>query len=184
MADSQRRIARLKTIAGHLRGVQRMVAADAYCIDIIKQTKAIQRALDTFNALVLEQHLEHCVSSVIRSEDERERERVVSELLAVFAPLRDGEEPPVRGAMPRLAHLEAIEAEVRAVQRLVETDAYCIDIITQAQAIKNALDGFNTRILSDHLNGCVTTAIRGNEVAEREQKLRELVQVFDTTSGL
>jgi DNA-binding FrmR family transcriptional regulator len=184
MADSQRRIARLKTIAGHLRGVQRMVTADAYCIDIIRQTKAIQRAVDTFNSLVLAHHLEHCITAIVRSEDERERERVMTELLAVFAPLREGEEPPGRGDIPHLAHLQAIEEDVRAVQRLAEADAYCIDIITRAQAVKHALDDFNIRILADHLNGCVTTAIRGNEVAERERKLRELVQVFDTTSGL
>ncbi len=154
MADQQRRIARLKTIAGHLRGVQRMVAAEAYCIDIIKQTKAIQRAVDTFNALVLEHHLEHCVTSVIRSEDEAERERVVTELLAVFAPLQGEQAPSARDALPRLAYLQAIEADVQDIQALVDADAYCIDIITRAQAVKQALDSFNTRILSDHLTGC------------------------------
>lgn len=77
-------INRLKTIEGHVRGVQRMVEQDEYCIDIIKQTQAIQRALDTFNRLILAQHLNGCVTEAIRGEDPQERERVVSELLQVF----------------------------------------------------------------------------------------------------
>ncbi|HEU5015982.1 MAG TPA: metal-sensitive transcriptional regulator [Roseiflexaceae bacterium] len=75
---------RLKTIEGHVRGVQRMIDADEYCIDIIKQTQAIQRALDKFNSLVLAGHLNGCVTTAIRGEQPEERERVVQELLQVF----------------------------------------------------------------------------------------------------
>ncbi len=75
---------RLKTIEGHVRGVQRMIDADEYCIDIIKQTQAIQRALDKFNSLILAGHLNGCVTTAIRGEQPDERERVVQELLQVF----------------------------------------------------------------------------------------------------
>jgi DNA-binding FrmR family transcriptional regulator len=75
---------RLKTIEGHIRGVQRMVETDTYCIELLKQTKAIQQALYRLDALILEQHLNSCVTTAIRSEDAVERERVVSELLQVF----------------------------------------------------------------------------------------------------
>jgi DNA-binding FrmR family transcriptional regulator len=75
---------RLKTIEGHVRGVQRMVEDDAYCIDILKQTQAIQRALDKFNSIILANHLNGCVTTAIRSEQPEERERVVAELLQVF----------------------------------------------------------------------------------------------------
>jgi DNA-binding FrmR family transcriptional regulator len=75
---------RLKTIEGHVRGVQRMVEEDAYCIDILKQTQAIQRALDKFNSMILENHLNGCVITAIRGEQPEERERVVHELLQVF----------------------------------------------------------------------------------------------------
>jgi DNA-binding FrmR family transcriptional regulator len=75
---------RLKTIEGHVRGVQRMVEEDAYCIDILKQTQAIQRALDKFNSIILANHLNGCVTTAIRGEDAQERERVVTELLQVF----------------------------------------------------------------------------------------------------
>jgi DNA-binding FrmR family transcriptional regulator len=85
MSDTkQQLLSRLKTIEGHVRGVQRMVEADAYCIEILKQTQAIQRALDKFNSMILAEHLKGCVTTAIRGEDPRERERVVSELLQVF----------------------------------------------------------------------------------------------------
>jgi len=51
---------------------------------VIKQTKAVQSAIDRVNALLLERHLNHCVSAAIKSDDARERERVISELLDVF----------------------------------------------------------------------------------------------------
>ena len=82
--QKQQLMNRLKTVEGHVRGVQRMVEDDAYCIDILKQTQAIQRALDAFNSLVLGEHLNGCVTTAIRGEDPRERERVVTELLQVF----------------------------------------------------------------------------------------------------
>jgi DNA-binding FrmR family transcriptional regulator len=84
MSDKQLLLNRLKTIEGHVRGIQRMVDDDAYCVDILKQTKAIQRALDKFNAIVLEGHLAGCVTTAIRSDDSAERERVITELLQVF----------------------------------------------------------------------------------------------------
>ena len=75
---------RLKSIEGHVRGVQRMVEEDAYCIDILKQTQAIQRALEKFNSIILANHLNGCVTTALRSEQPDERERVVHELLQVF----------------------------------------------------------------------------------------------------
>lgn len=76
--------ARLRSVEGHVRGVQRMVGDGAYCIDIIKQTLAIQRAIDKVNALLLEDHLEHCATTAIRAADPTERERTIAELLQVF----------------------------------------------------------------------------------------------------
>lgn len=77
-------LARLRSIEGHVRGVVRMVEDDAYCVDVLKQTKAIQAALNRVNTLLLERHLNHCVTTAIRSADPRERERVIAELLDVF----------------------------------------------------------------------------------------------------
>jgi len=80
-------LARLRSAEGHLRGIHRMINEDRYSVDVLKQTKAVQRAIDKVNVLVLERHLNHCVSGGIRLEDPQERERVVSELLDV---LEDG----------------------------------------------------------------------------------------------
>ncbi len=84
MEQKKKILNRLKSIEGHVRGVQRMVEEDKYCIDILKQTLAVQRALDKVNALILENHLETCVTTAIQSDDPSERERVITELLDVF----------------------------------------------------------------------------------------------------
>jgi len=76
--------ARLRSVAGHVGGVERMVEEGAYCVDVMRQVLAIQRALDRVNAMILEDHLETCASTAIRSNDTRERERTIAELLEVF----------------------------------------------------------------------------------------------------
>ena len=178
---------RLKTIAGHVRGIARMVEADAYCIDLIKQTQAIQRALDKWNSLVLEAHLNGCVTTALRGERVDERERVVTELMEVFQP-GFTEQPASSAAgdrtQGRVAVLQQIETHVRHVQQMVEADAYCIDLIRETKTIQRAFDSFNNTVLGDHLNGCVVTAIRGEQPDERERIVSELLQVFDTTSNL
>ncbi len=84
MEQKNKIVNRLKSIEGHVRGVQRMVVEDKYCIDILKQTLAVQRAIDKVNALILENHLETCVTTAIQGDDPSERERVITELLDVF----------------------------------------------------------------------------------------------------
>lgn len=75
---------RALSIQGHMGAVVRMIEEDAYCIDIIKQTQAIEKALDKLNTLLLERHMKHCVTTAIRSNKPKERERVIRELLDVF----------------------------------------------------------------------------------------------------
>lgn len=75
---------RLKSIEGHIRGVQRMVEEDAYCMDILKQVKAVQQALERVSAMTLENHLNTCVTTAIRSADKTEQDRVVGEIMDVF----------------------------------------------------------------------------------------------------
>jgi DNA-binding FrmR family transcriptional regulator len=81
---TQEIINRLKSIEGHIRGVQRMVDEDVYCIDIINQNLAVQRALEKVNSLILERHLQTCVTTAIRGDDPVERERVITEIMNVF----------------------------------------------------------------------------------------------------
>jgi DNA-binding FrmR family transcriptional regulator len=75
---------RLKTIEGHIRGVQRMLEEDAYCIDIIKQIQAVQAALSKVNSLILDDHLETCLTTAVRGDDPVAREKVLGELSEVF----------------------------------------------------------------------------------------------------
>jgi len=75
---------RLKTIEGHIRGIQRMLEEDAYCIDIIKQIQAVQAALNKVNALILDEHLDTCLITAVRGEDQAAREKVLGELSEVF----------------------------------------------------------------------------------------------------
>ena len=60
-ADKQDALRRLAYIEGHLRGIRKMVEEDQYCVDILRQTHAIKRALDKLDALLLKGHLEGCV---------------------------------------------------------------------------------------------------------------------------
>ncbi len=83
-ADRQKVLTRLRSIAGHLQGVERMVGEGAYCIDIVRQSVAIQRALDRVNAILLNDHLEHCATAAIQSGNEQERQRTIREILDVF----------------------------------------------------------------------------------------------------
>ena len=75
---------RLKSVEGHVRGVEKMVEDGAYCIDIVNQINAIQSALQKVSSLVLDRHLHTCVTTAIRGDDPDERERVIDEIVAVF----------------------------------------------------------------------------------------------------
>jgi DNA-binding FrmR family transcriptional regulator len=77
-------INRLKSIEGHVRGIERMVENSEYCVDIVNQILAVQRALHKVNGLVLERHLNTCVTNAIRGENPDERERVIGEIMDVF----------------------------------------------------------------------------------------------------
>ncbi|MBM3123825.1 MAG: metal-sensitive transcriptional regulator [Chloroflexi bacterium] len=78
-----------------------------------------------------------------------------------------------------LQRLRTVEGHLRGVIRMVEEDAYCIDVIRQIQAVEGALFKVSSMILEDHLNSCVITAIKGDDKKERERVLREITEVFE-----
>jgi DNA-binding FrmR family transcriptional regulator len=86
MEDSTRKqvLRRLQSIEGHIRGIERMVDEDTYCIDTMKQINAVQAALAKVNQLILENHLNTCVTSAVRGDNPQERERVLREIADVF----------------------------------------------------------------------------------------------------
>lgn len=80
---------RLRSVAGHINGITRMVEEDAYCIDVIHQIEAVRAALNKISLLVLDDHMHHCVTRAIRSGDHAEAERVLGEVREVFAKLSE-----------------------------------------------------------------------------------------------
>ena len=77
-------IRRLRSVEGHVRGVERMVEEGVYCIDVVNQVLAIQRALKKVSGILLDQHLHHCVTRAIQGTDDVEKEQVLGELIQVF----------------------------------------------------------------------------------------------------
>jgi CsoR family transcriptional regulator, copper-sensing transcriptional repressor len=81
--DTQKEaLKRLNYIDGHLGGVRRMIDEGEYCVDILKQTYAVRRAIEKLEALLLDGHLHTCVVDGVK--DGRE-EQVVGELLELYA---------------------------------------------------------------------------------------------------
>lgn len=83
-----------------------------------------------------------------------------------------------------LRRFKSISGHLKGVERMVEEDAYCIDIINQIRAIQAALGKINVRIMDDHLHGCLATAVRGDDVEEREKMLNEIAAVFEKSTKL
>lgn len=85
-------------------------------------------------------------------------------------------------SIDNLRRLKTIEGHLRGVIRMVEEDAYCIDVIRQIQAVEAALNKVSSQILEGHLNSCVITAIQGEDLSERERVLKEITEVFDMST--
>ena len=81
-----------------------------------------------------------------------------------------------------LKRLKNADGHLHGVIRMVEEDAYCIDVIRQIQAVQAALNKVSTVILEEHLNSCVITAIRGENPADRERVLTEIADVFEAAT--
>lgn len=70
--------------------------------------------------------------------------------------------------------LKRIEGQVRGLQRMLEEDAYCPDVLTQASAVQSAMSGFCRVLLANHLHSCVTEDIR----AGRDEAVDELMETL------
>jgi DNA-binding FrmR family transcriptional regulator len=81
-----------------------------------------------------------------------------------------------------LKRLRIVEGHLKGVIRMVEEDAYCIDVIRQVQAVEAALNKVSGQILENHLNSCVITAVKGDDPAERQRVLQEVLEVFETAA--
>ena len=73
-----------------------------------------------------------------------------------------------------MTRLKTMEGQIRGIQKMVESDAYCPDIVMQVSAVSNALNSFNKLLLAAHIRGCVAEDIREG----REDKVDELCTVL------
>ncbi len=79
--------------------------------------------------------------------------------------------------------LARIEGQVRGLQRMVDEEAYCVDVLTQISAVNKALDGVGLKLLADHTNHCVRDAVAegGDEAEEKVDELLAAVERFART---
>lgn len=80
--------------------------------------------------------------------------------------------------------LASAGGHIKGIERMVQENAYCIDVIRQIQAVQAALSKISTMVLDNHLHTCVTTAIQGDNAGEREAMLQEITSVFDMSHKL
>jgi CsoR family transcriptional regulator, copper-sensing transcriptional repressor len=78
--DKKQILNRLATIEGHLRGIHKMVEDDQYCVDVLKQSYAVERAVKAFEHALLERHLASCVPTGFKEGRDDEMIRELSEL--------------------------------------------------------------------------------------------------------
>lgn len=77
-----------------------------------------------------------------------------------------------------LARLGRVAGQVTGIQRMVEEDRYCVDILHQVAAAEAALDRVGHVVLASHVDTCVASALESGRPAERKEKMQELLDVF------
>ena len=78
----------------------------------------------------------------------------------------------------QIARLRRIEGQIRGVQRMIEEERYCIDILNQLQAVEAALKRVEANILKKHVQGCVAVAVRTGSEREQDAKLDEIIKLL------
>lgn len=81
------------------------------------------------------------------------------------------------------SRLKRVAGQVAGIQRMVDEDRYCIDVLVQIAAARAALGRVSRILLELHIQSCVTEAFESADSADRAAKIEELVNVFDKTVG-
>lgn len=82
-----------------------------------------------------------------------------------------------------LGRLRRIVGQIQGVQRMVEEEKYCVDILLQISAVQGALEQVSKILMTRHIERCVQDSLRAGSERERSQKIDELVRVFTRHSG-
>lgn len=82
-----------------------------------------------------------------------------------------------------LGRLRRIEGQVQGLQRMIGSEAYCVDVLLQIAAVQGALDQVQKLLLGRHVQTCVAEAFRSGSRAQRQRKLDELVDVCSRFGG-
>lgn len=83
-----------------------------------------------------------------------------------------------------LARLKRIEGQVGGIERMVEGDRYCVDVLLQVAAVKAALDRVGQLVLGSHVDTCVDSAVTSGNKREARKKVAELMDVFSRFGGI
>jgi CsoR family transcriptional regulator, copper-sensing transcriptional repressor len=78
-----------------------------------------------------------------------------------------------------IARLSRIEGQVRGISKMVSDGRYCVDILTQLQAVRAALGKVETAILQEHLGKCIEGAITSGDAVDQRAKVNELIQLLE-----
>ncbi|MBU4330664.1 MAG: metal-sensitive transcriptional regulator [Acidobacteriota bacterium] len=77
-----------------------------------------------------------------------------------------------------MVRLNRIAGQVRGIQKMIEDERYCIDILTQISSIQGAIKAVGENILERHLKGCVKHSFSVGDQEDREKKIGEIIEVF------
>ena len=82
-----------------------------------------------------------------------------------------------------LGRLRRIEGQVQGLQRMIDGEAYCVDILLQVSAVQGALEQVEKLLLGRHIESCVSEALRSGSRGDRQRKVDELLEVFARFGG-
>ena len=77
-----------------------------------------------------------------------------------------------------IGRLRRIEGQVQGLQRMIDNEAYCVDILLQLTAVQGAVEQVQKLLLGQHLESCVLEAVRSSNVRDRQKKVDELLDVL------
>jgi CsoR family transcriptional regulator, copper-sensing transcriptional repressor len=85
----------------------------------------------------------------------------------------------VAGKDGLIKRLHRIEGQVRGIERMVDEERYCIDVLTQISAVSTALESVALKLLEDHVSHCVAAALASGDATAADEKSRELLQAVE-----